>query len=241
LKPIIVTAHLLGGFTTFSLLFALTLRQSTVMARLTSSQLPGTPVTGTPVSRSLLTMAFLALVLQITLGSWTAANYAATVCTTLPICHGNWIEHLNFTAALKLWGHDVSPYTQGGTSAYEYAQHLSLDTKITIHVLHRFGAVFASTLILLCAGHLWRRSPHLASGLILLLILQVGLGITNVLALLPLSIALLHNLVAALLLGWMLLSVLWTYQQPCLAKHVSLDSRNVQTRPLPTSTHKTTA
>ena len=101
--------------------------------------------------------------------------------------------------------------------------------------------MLASTLILLCTWHLWRRSPNLAKGLILLLTLQVGLGVTNVLALLPLSIALLHNIVAALLLGWMLLTVLWAYQQPRLPSHVSLDSRNVQTQPLPTSTHKTTA
>ena len=209
LKPIIVVAHLLGGFATFSLLLTLCLRQTTRFFA---------PPPGQQARRHnrlfqpLIAFALAVLIVQIALGGWTAANYAATACTELPICQAHWTEHFTLTEALTLWGHDVAPYA-GGASTYEYAQHITPDVKVTIHVLHRFGAIATTVLLLLCVTRLWRANSTLAHGLLILVALQVGLGITNVLALLPLSIAILHNLVAALLLGWMIFTLMWISQQ----------------------------
>ena len=85
LKPLIVTAHLLGGLATFALLLWLWL---SMQAR--ARQVDGhTVIAGNVLvesggrARVLATLAGIALFLQIFLGGWTSSNYAAVAC---PIC-----------------------------------------------------------------------------------------------------------------------------------------------------------
>lgn len=75
-----VTAHLLGGFTTLSLLFLLSLRLSRAFA----------PLPKLPLSlRRIAALALLVVIGQIALGGWVSANYAAVACIDLPTCHAS--------------------------------------------------------------------------------------------------------------------------------------------------------
>jgi cytochrome c oxidase assembly protein subunit 15 len=129
------------------------------------------------------------------LGGWTSSNYAALACTTLPICEGNWIDNLRFADAF-------SPF-QGDHPSFEYGV-LDYPTRMTIHITHRIWGVFTAVMLVWLAFKLlkaqsstMRTSAYL---LILMVIVQVALGISNVVMNLPLGIAVSHNGGAALLL-----------------------------------------
>lgn len=189
LFPTVVMAHLLGGFTTLCLLFLLALRlhQPEPVSAARPSPMFKWGIAG---------MAIVAL--QIALGGWTAANYAATVCRDLPICQAGWSQHVNFQDAFQFWGH--------GVDDYEYATHIGPDAKITIHVTHRIGAIITTLYLtaffvwLWCRPDINRKIKQVAALTAGILCLQVGLGISNVVFELPLLIAVAHNGVAALLL-----------------------------------------
>ena len=72
-----------------------------------------------------------------------------------------------------------------------------------IHLSHRVGALIVAALVTVFALALRRGEATRRYGNVLLavLTLQIGLGITNVLASLPLHVAVAHNAGAALLLG----------------------------------------
>lgn len=184
LWPQVVTAHLLGGFTTLSLLFLLSLRLS------------GQRLAAPPVPRRLRTLAMigmLAVIAQVALGGWVSSNYAAVACTDFPTCHGEWWPDMDFANAFNLTHHDIGPNYLGGM--------LYGEARTAIHLTHRLGAL-AVTLILLALGwQLWRHGlPRLAALLLAALALQISLGISNVLLNLPLAVAVAHNGGGALLL-----------------------------------------
>lgn len=189
LKPVVVMAHLLGGLTTLSLLAWLVLRQGRYG---TSDPLTG----GDRALRGFAVLGLLLLVGQIALGGWTSANYAALACPDFPTCQAHWWPPLDFREAFTLWrGLGIS--YEGGV--------LGNDARVTIHVMHRLGALA----VLLYLGWLiWRlltpsRSRNLRMvglAIAVLLCIQLGLGIANVLMRLPLPVAVAHNGGAALLL-----------------------------------------
>ncbi|WP_428623276.1 COX15/CtaA family protein [Sedimenticola sp.] len=197
-KPAVVTSHLLGGFITAALLWILTLRlYSPVLSRY---------VVAHP-DRLLLfcRIGLVILLLQITLGGWTSTNYAAIGCTEFPTCHsGSWWPNMDFTQAFTLW--------HGIGINYEYGI-LSAEARTAIHLVHRIGALITVIYLLLLSVLLYRAgraeiTQRMAWILASLLLVQVGLGITNVLGHLPLPIAVAHNGVAALLL-LTLLTISW--------------------------------
>jgi len=188
-KPLIVTAHLLGGMATLALLGWLALRQGYARP----------PLPGASLAR-LRPWAWGGLALlvgQILLGGWTSSNYAALACTEFPQCAGGlWWPAPDFREAFVLW--------RGLGRSYEFGV-LNADARAAIHLTHRLGALLV---LLYLGGFAWqwlRRSKetlhrHLGLALLGLLLLQVGLGIANVLAHLPLPVAVAHNGGAALLL-----------------------------------------
>jgi len=187
LFPTVVMGHLLGGFATLSLLFLLLLR--------VTRPLSGTHHRSTGITAYLIGL--IILTIQIALGGWTSANYAATVCTGFPICQGDWLQHLNVNDAFQFWGH--------GLNNYEFGLHLTPDAKITIHAAHRIGAMITSVYLTALAlrSLLVDKTAHqriLSVALLVTLLLQIGLGISNVVLQLPLAVAVAHNGVAALLL-----------------------------------------
>jgi cytochrome c oxidase assembly protein subunit 15 len=181
-KPAIVTAHLLGGVLTVSLLWWLTLRQ----AGWGASSPPGEQRRVRPW----VWLGIILLLLQISLGGWTSTNYAALGCTEFPTCYGGqWWPATDFSEAFVLW--------RGLGINYEFGV-LDSAARTAIHLTHRIGAL----LVLLYLGGLaWRllRSPPgggwrgLGIALVLTLALQISLGISNVLGGLPLPVAVAHN------------------------------------------------
>ncbi|HEX6590621.1 MAG TPA: COX15/CtaA family protein [Moraxellaceae bacterium] len=192
LFPPVVTGHLLFGFATFTVLFLLALRLSPFLRHSGQVAVAGL--------KPLVALAILVLALQIALGGWTASNYAATICTGLPVCQEGWQQVLNVADAFEF--HTYSSYA--GTT-YEFAPHLDAAAKVTIHVAHRIGAMVTAGLLALLALLLWLRARtpryrRFAGVLALVLLLQLSLGVSNVVFHLPLAVAVAHNVVALLLL-----------------------------------------
>lgn len=184
LWPQVVTAHLLGGFTTLSLLFLLTLRLST--------REPAMPRVSGGL-RGLALIGLLAVIIQVALGGWVSSNYAAVACTDFPTCHGEWWPKMDFANAFNLAEHDIGTNYLGGL--------LFGEARTAIHMTHRLGALTVSLILLTLSWQLWRNGLGRLAGLLLAaLALQIGLGMGNVLLNLPLPVAVAHNGGGALLL-----------------------------------------
>ncbi|MGM0450580.1 MAG: COX15/CtaA family protein [Pseudomonadota bacterium] len=193
LWPQVVAAHLLGGFTTFCLMFLLYRR---LQGPQSSDDLPPEPRASVLSLRPWLYGGLVLLVMQIALGAWTAANYAAVACTELPTCQGQLWPEMDFSAGFDLF-QSVGPNYLGGRLANE--------ARVAIHQSHRIGAV----VVLVALGALFwalmrkgRGSPISgAAGIgMVLLLTQVVLGVLNILLQVPLAIAVAHNIFGAFLL-----------------------------------------
>src|SRR5205809_859568 len=169
LKPAIVTAHLLGGMAMLALLVWLALQQFDFV--------------GDPRTRAVRFPAFVGLVaavVQIALGGWVSANYAALACPDLPGCMGQALPPMDFANAF----------------------HLPREALTAIHWTHR---VFALVLVAVAGWAALKASRiaalrPLAALTGILLLLQFSLGVANVALGLPLALAAAHNAGAALLL-----------------------------------------
>ena len=186
LKPIVVVLHLLGGMTIFALLIWF-LMSLTRPPRLRSAR--------PTYFFGLLSVAV--LFMQIALGGWVSANYAALACTDFPTCQAQWWpSNMDFSSALSLWG-DV------GVN-YEFGR-LEDGARVAIHVMHRIGAIVAGgTLLVFLLGIMSFETGLLrkiAGAGLVLLFAQWTLGVSNVVLSLPLWTATMHNGVAALLLA----------------------------------------
>jgi cytochrome c oxidase assembly protein subunit 15 len=187
LKPVIVMSHLLGGLTILSLLFWTTLRQQSRQGVFVSAG-----------NRELLPWASFGLVvlaLQISLGGWTSSNYAALACPDFPTCQGVWWPNMDFNEGFILWRGLGIDY-EGGV--------LHGSARTAIHMAHRIGAVIAFlTIAAIALRALMSGIKSLkwtGAAILILLFTQVSLGIANIKLYLPLSVAVAHNGVAALLL-----------------------------------------
>jgi len=189
LKPIVVMGHLLGGLLTFALLAWTAWRATDVPIRLPDARL----------LQRLLIVALILLGMQIALGGWTSANYAALACgVDFPKCAGHWWPPHDFHGGFVLWrdafmGHGGVDY-EGGV--------LDGASRIAIQLAHRMMATVVFVYVLWLAMRLLRIPGVRGAGALLggLMIAQVCLGIANVKFALPLHIAVLHNAGAALLL-----------------------------------------
>ena len=184
LQPVIVTLHLLGGMTLVALLAWLCARHL---------RLSGGPASILREIRWCATFGLIVLGMQIALGGWVSTNYAALACVDFPTCHGSWTPAMDF-------GHGFQFWRELGLTADGLP--LSNEALNAIHWTHRLGAL-VTFVTLLYVAHRARQARNLRgiSALMLgLLMVQVTLGIVNVLGSLPLPVAVAHNGVAALLL-----------------------------------------
>ncbi|WP_149424677.1 COX15/CtaA family protein [Oryzomicrobium terrae] len=189
LKPLVVTAHLLGGMLTWGGLLALNLQ---LRPNLTPA--PERLPAASPGLRRGAALFVLLVLGQIALGGWVSSNYAALACGDFPACTGG----LTWPAAD--WHHAFTlDRSLGATADGALLPGAALTA---IHLAHRAGALAvlaaaaALALALLRQGH--RGAAATVTGLTLL---QAGLGVANVLATLPLPLAVAHNTGAALLLA----------------------------------------
>lgn len=187
LKPIIVMLHLLGGLTILSLLYWKMLRQQSSNGIFVSES-------NTELLPIILPTLFI-LFCQISLGGWTSSNYAALACPDFPTCQNMWWPEMNFAEGFTLWQGLGIDY-EGGT--------LNSEARTAIHMTHRIGAIITGVIIsyvsfrAILTGAKYLRLTGVVA--LILLIMQISLGIANIKFNLPLSIAVAHNGVAALLL-----------------------------------------
>ena len=186
LKPVIVMGHLLGGFTVLSLLWL-----GYLNARSYVPDRRAPPVT----LRRLALLGIAVLVVQIALGGWTSANYAALACPTFPTCMGEWWPPMDMADGFVLW--------RGLGINYEFGV-LDSPARVAVHMAHRAWALVAFAYLgFLALYTAWRCVGPLRAAAVVLLVLltaQVSLGIANVWLSLPLPVAAAHNAVAAILL-----------------------------------------
>ncbi len=191
LNPTIVMSHLMGGMTTLSILWWLTLRSgglfkfghvdSVYLSKLKTPALVGLVI----------------VVLQVMLGGWTSSNYAALHCVEFPTCvGGEYLPAMNFSEGFTLW-HGIEKNFEFGI--------MSNEARIAIHTTHRIGAVITALFVLWLGFKLLLTpaySPLKKAGiaLIAVVVLQFILGVSNVLLSLPLLVAVAHNGVGALLI-----------------------------------------
>ena len=184
LKPIVVMGHLLGGLTTFSLLVWMAWRATDRPITLADAR----------VLRRWLAGGLVLLGIQIALGGWVSANYAALACgLDFPKCVGQWLPPADFREGFVLW-RGIGVDYEGGV--------LDGASRIAIQLTHRTMAVVVALYVLALALRLFR-TPGMrgwALTLIVLIAAQVTLGILNVRLNLPLPVAVAHNAGAVLLL-----------------------------------------
>jgi cytochrome c oxidase assembly protein subunit 15 len=180
LWPQVVTTHLLGGFATLSLLWLLFLRLN-----------PPSPLPSRLRTHAVIALA--AVIIQVMLGGWTTSNYAALACPDFPTCQGHWWPPMDAADGFDVF-QDIGPNYLGGL--------LDNSARVAIHMGHRIGAL----IVLFVVGALSMRVRSTATGgvlgnlLIVTLLTQIGLGISNVVFTLPLPVATAHNGVGAVLL-----------------------------------------
>jgi heme a synthase len=210
LKPVVVTAHLLGGMATLALLCWLRLdvaraassapeaaprREPRNEREAWSVMAQGDTVPQRPAGlRFFAGVALILLAGQIFLGGWTSSNYAALACPDLPTCQGQLWPDLDLKDAFTLW--------RGLGVSYEHGV-LNNPARMTIHHLHRVGALVVSLVLGALGLWLWRLArPWRCAGQLIVgaLAVQVVLGVALVLLHLPLAVAAAHNAGAALLL-----------------------------------------
>lgn len=221
LWPPVVTLHLLGGLLTFGLL---------IWLRFLLQQPPqDDEVLSHTNDKSLKLLAISSLLvvfLQITLGAWTSSNYAGLACPDFPTCQNQWFEHVSVSKALNIPNYDNLSFLHGRTDA---------QTRVSIQVLHRIGALVTLIVVGLFVIQLVRRHhsssrpsrPQIAVGVSILLVVQITLGILTAVLLLPLPLALAHNLVAALLFGALILANL-ILSQPRVETHTKSILKEIQ-------------
>lgn len=183
LLPIIVTTHLFGGFATLMLLYFIYLK-SRNFEIFNQINIPNLKV--------IASIAFAVLIFQIFLGVWTSTNYASLACADFPTCQGSYMPEMDFKNGFNL-NQEVGPN-------YLYGL-LDNPARVAIHYSHRVSALLLTLIFLILMSRLWfSDAAPLASTLGILLLTQITLGIINVVYVLPLYVAIAHNLVAALLL-----------------------------------------
>lgn len=191
LWPQVVTAHLLGGFTTLSLLWLLSLRLNNQ-----SWQMPAQLFSLVRKFRPFALLGLLIVITQVFLGGWTTSNYAAVACPDLPMCHGAWLPDMDFASGFNFFQH-IGPNYLGG--------QLDNEARIAIHFSHRMGAIVTALYLIGLVVYLWAsiatpEARRMAAILLVILCVQLALGLGNIYFHFPLSVAVAHNAVGALLL-----------------------------------------
>jgi heme a synthase len=184
LLPIVVMGHLLGGMTLAAFLAWYRWHVSLVLPR------------SVPQWQVWIGLGIAVVSIQIALGGWVSSNYAGLACIGFPTCNQHWLPTFDWVRAFDLFSPLGANY-QGGA--------LDLAARVTIQWTHRVWALVTTVYVIgLSVGLLGAKQKktvrYIAIILIILMLLQCLLGIVNVVYMLPLMIAVLHNGVALLLL-----------------------------------------
>jgi cytochrome c oxidase assembly protein subunit 15 len=185
-NPAIVMGNLGGGFLMLGLLGWLVFRLEPGSAHYTQTRIQHL--------RSLVLVALVMLGIQITLGGFTSANFAATSCQTIPDCHGSWMPDATIYSAFKM--NQPREVTDSGMAVGGLE-------RVAIHKAHRVGAVLAFAAILAAViGGIMGTGPtqKIAYLVLTLLLAEFIIGVASVMTGLPISLAVAHNWIAGMLL-----------------------------------------
>lgn len=179
-SPAVVMGNLCGGFAMVGLLGWTVFRDAKPRANASFKV------------RHWVVAALILLCIQIALGGLTSANFAASACQSLPDCHGTWLPGSDLWTAFDLTRqHEVGPtgLAIGGAE------------RADIHKVHRLVAILA-LLTALVAGLQALRAKLTAGALTVLVLVtaEFSVGVAAILTDLPISIAVAHNWLAAILL-----------------------------------------
>lgn len=206
LQPAIVTTHLLLGMSLLGLLVWHAMRQSEQQ-----------PVAATAASlRVPAALALFVLFMQIALGGWVSTNYAALACGGYPLCQGELVPALDIEHGFALW-RDLGMTAKG--------EYLPFSALVAIHWVHRTFAYVVVALVAWLAYRAMKQNglQSVARALFALIFVQFLSGIATVLFNWPLSIAVLHNAGAALLV---LLLVVLNYRVSLSVRDYNTGSRS---------------
>lgn len=207
LWPQVVTTHLLGGFATFCLLAVLVMRLWLKPLAIAANEWQRLRRLQT-----VLGLGIVVVIVQISLGGWVSSNYAAVACPDFPTCQGALWPPMDFKEGFNIT-QEIGPNYLGGK--------MDNEARVAIHMAHRIGAIAVIVALAAALMLIWRATTSEVIRRIVLLVgifltIQVALGITNVVALVPLSIAVAHNAVAVLLLA----SLIWLFYRIRTAQRV---------------------
>lgn len=142
--------------------------------------------------KSLAVAALLVVIVEILLGAWTDAYYAALACTTFPDCQGQWLPGLNLWAGVSMLGTlNVDAYGK-----------VIIDQAVAadIHMAHRVGAVVTFVVTAWLVVKAWvAGAGFTGASLLLLLLAQTALGIATVVGNLSIMVVVCHSVLSALL------------------------------------------
>ncbi|MEP6607407.1 MAG: COX15/CtaA family protein [Burkholderiaceae bacterium] len=183
LQPAIVSLHLLGGMGLLALLTWIALREERAPTAVAA-----------PRVHAVASIALCAVIIQIALGGWVSSNYAVMACSDFPLCQGELLPPMDFSAGFTWWR------ALGRTGEGELIPFQAL---VSIHWVHRAFALVVVLAVGALARQLWQQPGlvQLARGLLVLLFLQMLTGLSNVVLQWPLVLAVLHSGGAALLVA----------------------------------------
>jgi cytochrome c oxidase assembly protein subunit 15 len=193
LQPVIVSGHLLLGMGLLALLAWFGCRQNAVHNALAGKK--ARPAAPPPVLRTIRWLAVAAgvvVVAQLALGAWVSTNYATLACTEFPTCGGKLVPDMDVEQGFHLWRE------LGKTAAGHY---LPFEALTAIHWVHRNFALVVVAVAGYTAYRAWNIAgmEKLARGIAIMLGMQVVTGIATIYLNFPLTIAVLHNAGAAML------------------------------------------
>lgn len=175
LLPAVTLGNLLAGLAMFAIACAF-VRSTGGRERPPSS----------PALRSWAWLAAALLLLQMALGGLVSSAHAGLSCPALSACA---IDGASWAA--------FDPFRAAGTPAQPLNPAGAL-----LHLSHRIGGLLVAGVLVGLGLAAWRRRRRTAAALLVVLpLLQVAAGVLLVSAGLPLALALLHNVVAAVLLA----------------------------------------
>ncbi|CAJ0692566.1 COX15/CtaA family protein [Ralstonia mannitolilytica] len=133
------------------------------------------------------------LIVQIALGGWVSTNYAVLACTDFPLCNGQWVPPMDFAHGFTFWRQ------LGRTAGGEFISH---DALVAIHWTHRVFAVVVLSYLAWFGLRAQRIDGmgRVATVLLIVLAVQLGTGLSNIVLGWPLLAAVAHNGGAAMLL-----------------------------------------
>lgn len=181
LKPIVVSAHLIGGMTTLGLLTFVTHRY---WGKIQANTLKSAH------EIFLVRFSLFILFVQIFLGGWTSTNYAGLACTDFPTCHGILVPSLNFKDAFDIF-RDLGKLSDGSP--------LPLAVFETIQWVHRLGALVTWLFFIYLASVIlkYKTMRNLGYVLVFVITAQFIVGVANLLLHLPTVLAVMHTFGAA--------------------------------------------